>query len=133
MYAPIPDFYEDDLKSNLFIHDLFNTQKNQTPEVIAIHFQDVSLTYRELNEKSEILSRKISRQSGLSSIIGISTTRCIEMVIGVLAILKSGKAYLPLDPTYPTERLQQIIKDSGINCCLSVTKELALNLHQLIN
>lgn len=124
MYAPIPDFYEANLKSNHFIHELFNTQKDQTPEVIAIHFQDISLTYQELNEKSEILSGEICRQSGQSSIMGISTTRCVEMVIGVLAILKSGKAYLPLDPKYPTERLQQIIKDSGVDCCLSVTKEL---------
>src|ERR1043165_4569370 len=105
------------------VHHLFEQQAIKTPGAIAVRFGEKQLSYQQLNEQAEILSDLILKNSFNSSIIGISTTRSIEMVTGVLAILKSGKAYLPLDPGYPKERLQQIVSDSGIDCCLSVDQE----------
>lgn len=109
MHSSVPGNYQDNFENNLLLQDLFVAQKNQTPDAVAIRFQDVSVTYLELDKKSDALAKEILHQSPDSAIAGISTTRCIEMVIGVLAILKSGKAYLPIDPTYPVERLQQIV------------------------
>ena len=84
------------------------------------------LTYGELDEKANLLSQIILKNSPKSSIVGISTTRSIETIVGVLAILKSGKAYLPLDPSYPEDRLQQIVSDSGIDCCLISEKRISI-------
>src|SRR5882724_4853511 len=108
-----------------FVHDLFGQQAIKTPDAIAVCFGNNQLSYKELNQRADFLSETILTHSLKSSIVGISTTRCIEMVIGVVAILKSGKAYLPLDPAYPKDRLQQIVTDSGIDCCLSPDAELS--------
>lgn len=114
-----------DTESISFIQDLFAAQVNKTPGSIAVFFQDTSITYQELHQKSDNLAKVIIENSPSSSIVGISTTRNIEMIIGVVAILKSGKAYLPLDPGYPHERLKQIVTDSGIDTCLSSATELS--------
>ncbi|MEJ0106405.1 MAG: amino acid adenylation domain-containing protein [Bacteroidota bacterium] len=105
--------------------DLFGEQLSVSPSSVAVRDNGTDLTYTELNEKASRLSNSILRQSPSSSIIGISTTRSIEMIIAVLAILKAGKAYLPLDPSYPHDRLQQIVTDSGIDCCLSDKTEIS--------
>jgi amino acid adenylation domain-containing protein len=103
------------------IHQLFEYQQNKTPDVIAVTYGNNSLTYNQLNQKANSLATIIMAQSPNSAIIGVSTYRSIQTIVSVLAILKAGKAYLPLDPDYPSERLGQIITDSGINTCL-VTK-----------
>ncbi len=109
---------------NLFLNDMFCAIAEQMPKAIAVSFGADKITYRQLNIQSDNLAKAISLQSPDSTIIGISTTRSIDMVIGVLAILKSGKAYLPLDASYPQNRLQQIVSDSRIDCCLSPDAEV---------
>jgi len=109
--------------NELFVHHLFEQQAIKTPDAVAICFGDNKLTYSELSHRADFLAGIILKYSFTASIIGISTTRSIDMVVGVLAILKSGKAYLPLDPGYPKDRLQQIVTDSGIDCCLSPDNE----------
>ena len=110
--------------TDLSLSGLFEKQLAASPLSVAVSFGGTNLNYTELNDKANTLSNSILKQSPSSSIIGISTTRSIEMIIGVLAILKSGKAYLPLDPAYPQDRLQQIVTDSEIDCCLCGTKEI---------
>ncbi|MBS1600362.1 MAG: amino acid adenylation domain-containing protein [Bacteroidetes bacterium] len=110
-------------ETELLVHDLFEQQAAIGPDAIALRFGNEQRTYKQLDQQADILSNLILKNSHSSSIVGISTSRTIEMVIGVLAILKSGKAYLPLDPAYPKERLQQIVSDSGIDCCLSPDAE----------
>jgi amino acid adenylation domain-containing protein len=78
------------------------------------------LTYRQLDELSDALSQAILRAAPDAQRVGISCTRSINMVVGVLAILKAGKAYLPLDPTYPDARLRQLIADSEVQHCLAI-------------
>jgi amino acid adenylation domain-containing protein len=108
------------------IQELFDLQQIRTPDGIAILFEGNELSYTALFEKASALSQQILSRPSLSPIIGISTTRSIEMIIGVLAILKSGKAYLPLDPNYPSDRLEQMITDSGIQICLAPSGEMPL-------
>ncbi|HLK28592.1 MAG TPA: amino acid adenylation domain-containing protein [Puia sp.] len=112
--------------ANVFLQDLFNLTLKEVPDDIAVLFGKNKITYTELNTQSDNLSKAISFLSPDSKIVGISTTRSIETIIGVLAILKAGKAYLPLDPSYPQDRLQQIVADSGIDCCLSIDAETEL-------
>src|ERR1035438_8306510 len=115
-------FYSKD-GDNLFLQDLFYIKLKEAPDAIAVIFGERKITYTELNAQSENLSQVILSDSPKSSIIGISTNRSIEMIVGVLAILKSGKAYLPLDPDYPQDRLQQIITDSGVDLCLTTSAQ----------
>ncbi len=104
------------------VHSLFDVQLRLTPDHIAIRSAVRSFTYSELDRESSRLSQAIAAHSPHSAAIGISTIRRPEMVIGILAILRAGKAYLPLDPSYPADRLQQIVSDSGIDTCLSMSE-----------
>jgi amino acid adenylation domain-containing protein len=110
-------------KRGMFIHELFEHQQRQTPHLSAVYFGGMELTYTELNRKADLLAYYLIKTFPKIDIIGISSTRGLEMIIGVIAILKAGKAYLPLDPGFPKDRLVQMIIDSGINCCLCLEAE----------
>ena len=113
------------------IHSLFALQLDRTPNLPAVSFGDHTLSYFDLDREATRLSQAILSRSPDSAAIGISTIRRPEMIIGVLAILRSGKAYLPLDPSYPVDRLQQIVTDSGIDTCLSMSTEAEAPLASL--
>ncbi|KAF6624974.1 amino acid adenylation domain-containing protein, partial [Paenibacillus sp. EKM208P] len=101
------------------MHGLFEKQVTKTPNNIAITFNNEKITYKELNEKSNQLARLL-KQKNVSSqqLIGIMTERSINMVVGILAILKIGAVYVPIDPEYPEDRINYIINDSGIKTLL---------------
>ncbi|MDI1235347.1 MAG: amino acid adenylation domain-containing protein [bacterium] len=96
------------------IHSLFEHVAAEHGNQTAVIIDQKSISYADLNEKSNKLAQVIRNIAPNFPIIGVSANRSIEMIIGILAILKSGKAYLPLDTTYPEERLNQIISDSRI-------------------
>ncbi|NRF38224.1 polyketide synthase [Pedobacter foliorum] len=110
-------------QNELLIHKLFDITARDFPETTAVIFGEKSITYFELNKRAESLANVILNQTNDQEIIGISATRSIEMIIGLLAILKAGKAYLPLDPTYPEHRLLQIKEDSKVSTCISLSNE----------
>ena len=112
-----------DMDHSLLIHQLFEGQTKETPDNTAIIYGNNKLSYSQLNQQANNLAAALLNQSPGSAIVGVSTCRCIETIISVLAILKAGKAYLPLDPDYPKERLEQIIQDSGIDTCLVTAKQ----------
>ena len=111
-------------ESEGYIHGLFEQQAKQTPNGIAVYYESVEISYAELNRRADFLSAELIRGQSQSSLIGISSTRSIEMIIGLLAILKAGKAYLPLDPENPPDRIKQLIRNAGIQTCLSLKKEI---------
>jgi amino acid adenylation domain-containing protein len=96
------------------IHQLFEDQALRTPQSVAIVHDGLSLTYAELNTRANQLARYLAsegvRPNGL---VGICLERCPEMIVGLLGTLKAGGAYLPLDPSYPSERLQYMLKDAS--------------------
>ena len=116
----------ENLTHGLLIHQLFELQRSKTPHNPAIIFGNDRLTYEQLAQKADNLAAQILKLSPASLIAGVSTFRSIDTIVSVLAILKAGKAYLPLDPDYPQDRLQQIITDSGINVCLTVSAQKPL-------
>ncbi len=96
------------------IHQLFSEQAERTPDADAIVFGDERITYRELNQRANQLAHYLRAQGVVAeSLIGICLERSIEMIVGVLGILKAGGGYVPLDPKYPLERLLYILMDSG--------------------
>lgn len=101
-------------------HQLFEQQVERTPNNLAIVFENQSLTYRELNVLANQLAHYLQKQGVKpETLVGICVERSLEMVIGLLGILKAGGVYLPLDPTYPQERLDYIIQDTQVSILLT--------------
>ena len=108
------------------IHQLFEEQVERTPEAVAVVFEDEQLTYRELNERSNRLACHLqSLGVGPEVRVGICLNRSLEMLIGLLGILKAGGCYLPLDPAYPKERLAFMLEDSQATVLVSEEKLVA--------
>jgi len=105
------------------IQNLFGLQRSLTPDAIAVRHGKNTLTYRELDINSTIRAKQLTAVSPDRLYAGVSTTRNLDMIVSVLAILKSGKSYIPMDPDYPKERLTQMISDSQMDTCLSAVQE----------
>ncbi len=102
------------------IHRLFEEQVEQTPDAIAVVFEDEQLTYRELNIRANKLAHHLQQLGVVPDVlVGICLDRSIEMIVGLLGILKAGGAYLPLDPSYPQERLNFMLEDAQISILLT--------------
>jgi amino acid adenylation domain-containing protein/non-ribosomal peptide synthase protein (TIGR01720 family) len=94
------------------IHQLFEQQVTQTPDAMAVIFEDQQLTYQELNCRANQLAHYLLNLGvGANVLVGLCVERSLEMIVGLLGILKAGGAYVPLDPTYPLERLSFILED----------------------
>jgi amino acid adenylation domain-containing protein/FkbM family methyltransferase len=98
---------------DLCVHELFERQAVGRPEAVAVVCDDRQLTYAELNRRANQLARYMQRL-GVSpeARVGLCVGRSIEMVVALLAVLKAGAAYVPLDPTYPRARLGFMLADA---------------------
>ena len=95
------------------IHHCFEEQVDRTPEAPALTCRDKTWTYRELENRAEKIARQLRAMGARpETIIGICMERCLDLVAGMLGILKTGAAYLPLDPTYPFDRLAFMVEDA---------------------
>ncbi|HAR84866.1 MAG TPA: hypothetical protein DCR69_03975, partial [Clostridium sp.] len=105
--------------NNKMLHELFEEQVVKTPNNIVIVYENKKLTYKDLNKKSNQIARLL-RSKGIkkNEIVGILAERSLEMFIGILAILKSGAAYLPIDPIYPNNRISFMLEDSKAKAIL---------------
>jgi len=102
------------------LHGMFEEQVEKTPDNIAVSFKDEYLTYKELNIKANQLA-SILRSKGVKpdSIVAMIVDRSLDMIVGIMAILKAGGAYLPIDPTYPEDRIDYMLKDSGTDLLIT--------------
>ena len=103
------------------VHQLFEEQVQRTPDSIAVEFEEQKLTYQELNQRANQLAHDLRHrgvQTGDS--VGLCLERSPEAIISILGILKAGAAYVPLDPDYPSQRLDFMIRDA--NLAFIVTK-----------
>ncbi|GAA6616689.1 non-ribosomal peptide synthetase [Scytonema sp. NUACC26] len=109
------------------IHQLFESQVEQTPDKIAVIFNDKQLTYRELNHRANQTAHYLQKLGvGPDVLVGICLERSLEMVIGLLGILKAGGAYVPLDPAYPQQRLALMLGDAQVSVVLTQKKLLQI-------
>src|SRR6266478_7384021 len=109
---------------------LFEEQAAQAADAIAVICDSEQLTFAELNARANQLARHLRGLGvGRESLVGICIDRSLEMVVGILGILKSGGAYLPLDPDYPAERLAFMLTDARPSLVLTKA-ELASHLPQ---
>ncbi|WP_413718759.1 MupA/Atu3671 family FMN-dependent luciferase-like monooxygenase [Silicimonas sp. MF1-12-2] len=108
--------------ADLCIHRAFEAQAARTPDATALVFEDMALTYGELNARANRLAHVlIGMGVGPGKAVGLHMTRRTGLVVGALAILKAGGAYVPLDPGYPAERIAFYAADSGAGVILSET------------
>ena len=98
----------------LGIVEQFEAQVRQSPDAVALVFGDEELSYGVLNARANRLARRLrDRGVGTDVVVGLALDRGVEMMVALLAVLKAGGAYLPLDPDYPPERLSHMLRDSG--------------------
>ncbi len=96
------------------VHQLFESQAARTPDAVALVFEDETLSYRQLDERAGRLALHLrGLGAGPDVLVGICAERSLELIVGLLAILKAGAAYVPLEPSLPPERLAFIIQDTA--------------------
>ncbi|SCX74105.1 amino acid adenylation domain-containing protein/natural product biosynthesis luciferase-like monooxygenase domain-containing protein [Variovorax sp. EL159] len=106
--------------SKLTLPELFERQAAKAPNNIAISFQGSQINYTELNERANRLAHHlISRGIGPESIVALALPRSPQLLVSLLAILKAGAAYLPLDLEYPRDRLEFMLTDAAPNCMVA--------------
>ncbi|HXD33564.1 MAG TPA: amino acid adenylation domain-containing protein [Pyrinomonadaceae bacterium] len=99
--------------SDKLIHELFQEQARETPERVALSFKGKSMTFAELNKRSNQLAHYLRKQGVRpESRVAVCLERSMEMVVAVLAVLKAGGAFVPIDPAYPVERIAFLLEDS---------------------
>ncbi|CAD5917595.1 Tyrocidine synthase 3 [Planktothrix agardhii] len=116
------------------IHQLFEEQAERTPDAIAVVFENQQLTYAELNDRANQLAHYL-RKLGVKpdELVGICLERSLDMIVGLLAILKVGGAYVPIDPDYPQERISFMLQDTQVKIILTCESlQNSLPNHQTI-
>ena len=113
-----------EFERNASIPRLFEARAAETPDAVAVEFGDAAMTYAELDARATRLARRLRAAGvGVESRVGVSMERSAELIVAMLAILKAGAAYVPLDPSYPAERLGFMLDDAEI-AALVVERDL---------
>ena len=111
------------------VHQLFEEQVEKTPDKTAVIACDKMLTYRELNEEANRIAHSlIEKGVGVGDIVAFMLPRRSDLIATMLGILKSGAAYLPMDPDYPQDRIDYMLSDSGAKMCITDA-----NISELLN
>lgn len=112
------------------IHQLFEEQVERTPDNVAVVFEDQQLNYRELNARANQLAHYLQNLGvGPDVLVGICVERSLEMMVGLLGILKAGGGYVPLEPAYPQERLDFMLGESQAQVLLTQSSLAARFTH----
>ena len=105
------------------IHQLIEEQAKLVPNQIAVVYEGTSITYTQLNEQADAIAQTLGNlQIPINSLVGLYTERSVSMIVGLVGVLKSGAAYVPLDPAYPEERIDFILQDAKIPIVLCQEK-----------
>ncbi|BAY24658.1 amino acid adenylation domain protein [Calothrix sp. NIES-2100] len=114
-----------DYDLTICLHQLIEAQVERKPNAIAVSFAGEQLTYRQLNQRANQLAHYLQTLGVKPEVlVGICIERSLEMLVGLLGIMKAGAAYLPLDPAYPQERLELILADSQVPVLLTDKQNL---------
>lgn len=113
-------------RTGITVQQMFEEQVQKTPDALALVAGEGSLTYSELNAKANQLAR-VLRECGVQreEIVALKVERSLAMITGLLAVLKAGGAYLPIDPAYPRARVEFLLSDSGARVLLTATSQVS--------
>ena len=117
-----------DFSKDKCVHQLFEEQVERTPDAIAVVFESMEYTYRQINEMASSLAH-ILRETGVgrNDIVAIIARRSYKVIIAQFAVLKAGGAYLPIDPSYPKERIEYILADANCKSALVLNSGIDLS------
>ena len=105
------------------VHQLFEASAQRTPDAIAVAFEDQELTYRELDRRANQLAVYLRKAGvGPQALVGVLVDRSLEMMVALLGVLKAGATYVPMDPTYPAERIAHVLDDTKLPILLTQEK-----------
>jgi amino acid adenylation domain-containing protein len=114
------------------LHGLVEAQVRRTPKSEAVRFDDRSLTYEELDLRANQLARRLQALDVQhEALVGVCIDRSLDMVVALLAVLKAGAAYVPLDPAFPKERIDFMIKDAALDTIVTHSRLLPLVADQV--
>ena len=117
------DDWNDTRRSDLYprcVHELIEERARMNPDAVALSSSDREVSYQELDSWADVLADELRRKGvGPDVLVGIYLTRSIEMVVGILATLKAGGAYLPLDPDFPQARIAYMLDDARVPVVLT--------------
>jgi amino acid adenylation domain-containing protein len=124
---------QSDYARDATIHQIFEQQVAQTPEAVAMAFGETKISYGELNRRANCLAARLTKLGvGRDIPVGVFMERAPEIIVGLLAVLKAGGTYVPLDPSYPAERINVMIADTEAPVILAQSKlQNALNSSKL--
>ena len=128
-YSQLPPIFSTTSHSQSLLHRQFENAVLHYPDEIALHCQEVEISYKELNQKANQLAHLLlaEKKDRADSLVGIYLHRSVDLLIAILATLKSGSAYVPLDPAYPDNRINYMIEDAELDTIITTTN-LAKNL-----
>lgn len=114
------------------VHQLFEEQARRAPKRVAVADEEQRLTYGDLDRRANWMAKRL-RQHGVAPghLVGICLERSVEMLVSLLAVLKAGAAYVPVDPTYPAERLRFMQKDAGLKAAITQKHLLGLIIEEV--
>ena len=116
-----------DYPQEMTLHQLFEQQVERTPEAVAFVFEEAILTYRQLNEQANQLAQHLRKRGvGPEGRVALCVERSLEMVVGLLGILKADCAYVPLDPAYPQQRLAFMLDDAKTQAIVTQQRLLSI-------
>ncbi len=105
------------------LHQWFESNAKATPNAIAVAFEDEQLTYKDLDDRANQLANYLGKHGAKpGSLVGLLVERSFDMIVGLLGILKAGAAYVPLDSTYPAERIAFVLADANVPVLLTQEK-----------
>ena len=105
------------------LHSIFEERAREAPDRVALYTPERQIKYGELDSQANRLAQKLKTLGvGPEVLVGLCVDRSIEMIVGMLAILKSGGAYVPIDPAYPNKRIDFIVADSAISVVVTVSR-----------
>ncbi|MEM7373368.1 MAG: amino acid adenylation domain-containing protein [Bacteroidota bacterium] len=114
------------------IHVLIEQQAHLRPQAIALKWEGGSMSYESMNQQAQLIANHLIQQTDSSyELIGICGEAGPEIILGILGILKAGKAYLPLDPDYPANRIQWMLEDAGVSLVLTGQGSRDLSLSKI--
>ncbi|MBB4730015.1 non-ribosomal peptide synthetase, partial [Xanthomonas arboricola] len=109
------------------VDTLVAAQARRTPDAVALGYDGATLSYAQLEDRVDALTRQLAAHGAqVGSLVGVCVERSLDTTVALLAVLRTGAAYVPLDPAYPPERLRYIVEDCGTRLVVTQTRLLAL-------